>query len=308
MAVEIKSGSGSDLATIDPTSKAVRVTPYDSSGVPIDLNVPVAVVCNHVTVVNNDVVDSLDVSSFAFVSLQLTGTWVATVKFEGSNNNGTFDPIVSQNMSEPLEPYTSTTQSVGMFKIPTSFKYLRVRVTSYTSGIVDCEGFAYKIDSNTGQISATGTVNISAGQSLAVTTVSGQSVTYGAGNADAGTQRVTLATDPTPSISEKIISAVGVNATLLKASPANINMLLMVSTAATPRFVKFYDQTTVPVVGTDIPRYTFPLAVGASPLNLPAKGLDFANGLAYAILLNVADSGTTPFTVAGEVVMMMDYT
>jgi hypothetical protein len=37
-------------------------------------------------------------------------------------------------------------------------------------------------------------------------------------------------------------------------------------------------------------------------------GINFDVGIAYAILLGVADSSTTPFTVAGEVTAMIAYT
>lgn len=285
----IKSGDSTDQLTVDPTSKAARVTMYKSDGTEITDHVPLAVAVNPVTVVSNDIIASFDVSTYKFISLQLTGIWVGTVSFQGSNDNGTFDEVVSQDMGEQTSPYVSDTTTTGIYKIPTAFQYLRVRVTAYTSGTVEGFALAYKEDSNTGQISATGQVGLNAG------------------TAYIGDVKV-LPTISAPSISHKVISAVGVNATLLQVGASNIDMLLMVSGAATPRFVKFYDQATIPVVGTDIPKYTFPLAVGASPLQLPPKGLNFTTGLAYAILLSVEDAGTTPFTVVGEVVAMLDYT
>ena len=290
----IKDGNGGTAQLgIDDVSKAARVTIYDSLGNEVIQSLPIAITVNPVTVIDNDVIDSFDASAYKFISLQLTGTWIGSVSFQGSNDNGTFDDIVSQDVGVIYTPYISSISNNGMIKIPVMFKYLRVRVTSYTSGTVEGTAFGYKEDSNTGQISAVGTITGNVG--------------LNAGSEYIGDVKV-LPTISAPSISHKVISAVGVNATLLQAGPSNIDLLLMVSSAATPRFFKFYDKATVPVVGTDIPKYTFPLAVGASPLSLPMKGLNFVNGLGYAILLSVDDAGTTPFTVNGEVVAMLDYT
>lgn len=484
MAVEIKSGAGTDLATVDATSKAIRVTNYDSAGAEIVQSLPISIATSSVTIVDNDIIGALDVSTYKFVSLQLTGTWAGTVSFQGSNDNGTFYDMTVQDPSALATPYVKTMTANGVIKIPCIFKFLRVRVTAYTSGSVTGVAFGYKEENSTGQISSTGevtivdgagvvagpmkqsahgdnhlpvsviqdaivsaanssTTNLGAAQifsgvssdssghsvvdvalmsshtstvqiqqstdgtnwdiddsytiaaatgeaiicklvssffrvlvtntgagttttfrlqtiltpvseamprgltqggnfkvalqealptgtnAIGDVTLGGQTVSMGAGNVDAGTQRVSLAADEPvalaagteyigdvkvlPSISaastsRKIVSAVGVNATNLTTSKSNIDLLLMVSGAATPRFVKLYDQATTPVVGTDVPKYTFELAKGPSPLQLPTRGLEFANGLGVAILLGVADSSTSAFTVAGEVVMMLDYT
>jgi len=387
MAVEIKSGNSSDLGTIDPLSKALRVSLYSPDGDLVDTKSPVTLIINPVTEVNNDIFASTDVSAYKYISLQLTGSWSGTVKFQGSNNNGTFEDIVVQNTGVVLEPYVVGMITNGGVKIPVLFKYLRIRVTDYISGTINGTAFGYKEDANTGQISTVGTVNIAAAQTLATVTnleqlngnpismgsgavdagtiratvtnleqlngnpismgsgavdagtirasvtnveqLNGQAVAMGGGVVTAGTQRVTVATDTPvvlgagtalignvkvlPSISDpviplKVISAVGVNATLVQAGPTNINFILIVSVAATPRFVKFYDKATAPIVGTDIPTHTFPLSVGASPIMAPPKGFNFTNGFGFAILLGVEDSSTTPFTVGGEVVMMMEYT
>ena len=297
MAVEIKSGNGTDLATVDPVSKAIRVTTYDSEGNEIDLSVPVSLTVTPVTVVDNDIIDSFDASAYKFVSLQLTGTWVGEVKFQASADNGTWFDVASQNVGVLLSPYVISMTETGGVKIPVMFKYLRVRVTAYTSGVVEGVAFGHKQDSNTGQISSTGEVTIA----------SGQSVGLSAGSAYIGDVKV-LPTISKAAIPLKVISAVGTNGTLVQVGASNVHFILIVSTAATPRFVKFYDQATTPVVGTDVPTHTFPLAVGASPIHAPAGGFNFTNGFAYAIDLNVNDNGATPFTVAGEVVMMIEYT
>ena len=49
MAVEIKSGNSSDLATVDPISKAARVTLYASDGHEGTHSLPVLLVGNEAT-------------------------------------------------------------------------------------------------------------------------------------------------------------------------------------------------------------------------------------------------------------------
>ena len=82
-------------------------------------------------------------------------------------------------------------------------------------------------------------------------------------------------------------------------------MLWITSTAV--RYFKLYDQSTTPVVGTDIPKYTFSLGAGANPVPVPAGGFVFDNGISMACLLSAGDSGTTPFTVLNEVGAMIEY-
>ena len=296
MAVEIKSGAGSDLLTIDPISKAIRVTSYYPNGTPHE-HIPELLTVNPVTEVNNDIIASFDTEEYKYISIQLTGTWVGTVKFQGSNDNGTFEDLVVQNTGSVLAPYVTEMTANGGVKIPVLFKFLRIRVTAYTSGIVRGTAYGYAEASNTGQISTVGTVDIAPSQVIGLS----------AGTEYIGNVKV-LPTISAPVIPLKVISAVGVNATFVQAGPTNINFILIVSTAATPRFVKFYDKASAPVVGTDIPTHTFPLAAGASPIQAPPKGFNFTTGFAFAILLGVADNSTQPFTVAGEVVMMMEYT
>jgi hypothetical protein len=288
MAVHIRSGASTDEATVDPTSKALRVTNYLADGSVHDTSVPTSLTVNNVTVAGNDLIASVDVSNKAYVSLQITGTFAgATIVFQGSNDNGTFDDVVSQDIGEITAPYVSSATTVGLYKIPTPFKYLRVRVTAIASGTISGNAEAFREDSNTGQISATGEVSLAAGSS-----------TIG---------KVEITSNGTM-VHTNVISAVGTNATVMSAYPSTMWNLHIVSAAATPRFVKFYDMTTTPVVGTTVPFFVVSLSVGASPFSVPVfEGIDFPNGIAYSIQLGVSNSDSTPFTVAGEVVFLASW-
>ena len=295
MAVNIKSGAGTDLQTVDPTSKAARVTLYDSAGVEVVPSAPVAIAVSSVTGVGNDLVASFDASVHKFVSFQTRGTWVGTIEFQESNDNGSWTSIVVQDVADLIDPYKTQITSNTLVKCQILGRYLRVRCTAYTSGTIEGTADGYKEVNDTGQISATGTVAVSG------------SIPLAAGSAlIGGVNFVPASADPTQH--ENIISAVGVNANSLKASAGNIQNILIVSAAATPRFFKLYNKASAPVVGTDTPMITIPLSVGASPYNVPPlAGIDFSNGIAYAILLGVQDSSTTPFTVAGEVTAQITY-
>jgi hypothetical protein len=301
MAVEIVSGDSTDQLSIDPISKAARVTMYASDGHEGFHSHPVLVASNSATALGEFVLPSLNAEDYRFISFQLTGTWEGTVIFEGCNDNTTFYPIATTDPSgNGTGQETATVNRI--VKVPVLTKYIRARVSAYTSGAISAVIYGYVDENSSGLISTLGTMTLSP-----ETTKKIGNVGLEAGTEYIGDVKV-LPAISAPVIPIKVISAVGVNSTLVQAGASNINFLLMVSTAATPRFVKFYDKATAPVVGTDIPTHTFPLAVGASPVQVPPRGFNFTNGFAYAILLGVEDSSTTPFTVAGEVVMMIEYT
>ena len=274
----IKSGDSTDQLSVDPTSKAARVTLYDSAGSEITDAVPVAVVVNPVTVINNDIIASFDVSAYKFISLQLTGTWAATVSFQGSNDNGTFDEIVSQDMGEQTSPYVESTTTNGIYKVPTAFNFLRVRVTAYTSGTVEGIALAYKEDSNTGQISATGAVSLNAGAN----------------------QIGSVIIDPNPIAMETDLyvgqaGVVDVNSRNIKNVPTTLRSMTFTNTAATPRYLKIYDTAIAPVAGVGTPVLILALASpGTLAFPLPSEGFVFANGIGMTMTLGPDNANVTP--------------
>lgn len=83
---------------------------------------------------NADLVASIDVGGYQTLEINISGTWVGTVSFQASDDNSTFNSILATNISLPLQaPVTSTTTN-GTFYIPLVARYLRIRMTSYTSG------------------------------------------------------------------------------------------------------------------------------------------------------------------------------
>ena len=285
MAVEIKSGNSTDLSTVDPTSKALRVTNYNSSGEEITDHVPVSVVVNPVTAINNDIIASFDVSQYSYISLQLTGTWVGAVECQASNDNGTFEKIVVQNTGDVLEPYANSLTSNGLFKIPVLAKYLRIRVTAFTSGIVEGTSFAYKEDVHTGQISSTGEVTIAASQSIGLS----------AGANQIGSVLIT----PNPTTMETdmyvgLPSDGAFNARSIKSTPTTLRSLTFTNLAATPRYLKIYDTSGVPTAGAGAPVILVSLpAAGTLAFPLPSEGFVFTNGIGMTMTLKPENSDLT---------------
>jgi len=301
MAVEIKSGNSTDVQTVDPTSKAARVTLYNPDGTVVDTTIPVAITINPVTVVDNDILASFDASAYKFISIQLTGTWVGTVKFQGSNDNGTFEDVVVQNTGSVLEPYVISMDAIGGVKIPVLFKFMRIRVTAYTSGTVIGTAFGLKEDANTGQISSVGTVNISAGQTLATVTnlekLGGVAVSMGAGVVDAGTQRVVLPDNPTlytDFYQTGVSGGVNGNSRMIQTGACILKAAVFTSYAATPRHIKLYDTATTPVAGVGVPTLVLTRAAsGNNSYPLPEGGFPFANGIGMTFVQGAANTDAT---------------
>jgi hypothetical protein len=334
MAVEIKSGASSDLATVDATSKAFRVTSYNTDGTVVDTTVPISIAINPVTVVDNDILASFDASAYKFVSIQLTGTWVGTVAFQGSNDNGTFEDIVVQNTGSVLTPYVLSMSAIGGVKIPVLFKYLRIRVTAYTSGTVDGTAFGLKEDANTGQISSVGTVNIGAGQTVATVTnlsqIGGAAVSMGAGVVDAGTQRVSLTSNepvilgagtaavgstfitpnPTETLETDFYAAAGgavdVNSRFIKDGPTTLYSIVLTNYAATARHVKIYNTSTAtdgaPVAGAGTPVLVLSMPSGGTmAYPLPSSGYAFSKGIGMTMVQGAANNNAIGTATAPDV-------
>lgn len=95
--------------------------------------------------------------------------------------------------------------------------------------------------------------------------------------------------------SARLISAATTNATSVTTSQTNlITVIAMNNHASNIAYLKLYDKASAPTVGTDTPVAVYALAVGAGgvAISIPT-GMNFANGLGYAITGGLADSDTT---------------
>src|SRR5260221_21766 len=86
-----------------------------------------------VNAINTDLIPSTDVSAYAFISLQLTGTWSGTLTFQGSNDGVTFSSILLSTLIPSNVNFSQTTTSNNTFVGARMMRYLRVRMTSFAS-------------------------------------------------------------------------------------------------------------------------------------------------------------------------------
>lgn len=83
---------------------------------------------------NQDVFPVFDVSNFAECEIQITGTWAGTLTFQGSNDGVSFVSVQARGIGDTTQAPVNTTTANGLFRIALGFKWLRVRMTAYTSG------------------------------------------------------------------------------------------------------------------------------------------------------------------------------
>jgi len=294
MAVEIKSGAGTDLQTVDAVSKAGRVTLYNSAGQEVLPSVPVVLAVANVTALNNDLIASLDVSAYKFVSFQLLGTWAGTVQFQGSNDNGTFVPLTVQDMGVILSPYVLSASGNAIITIPISMKYLRVRATAYTSGSIGGVAFGYKELNTNGQISAVGSVTgtVSVDNFPAASPIS------------SATSSIAIGPGPASLIPLFILGASGsvnANSVSIRSVPAILRTVVFTNYAATARHFKLYNTASVPVAGAGTPVIVCSLPSGGTLVYpLPLEGLAFSNGIGATMTLGAANNDVTSTATAPD--------
>ena len=109
------------------------------------------------------------------------------------------------------------------------------------------------------------------------------------------------------SFSSARVSAATTNATSVKTTPGVIAAIFASNTSASWRWLKLFNKTSAPNVGTDTPVATIGIPPGQSVAFSNAMPLKFTTGIAYAITANPADNDTTAIG-AGDVVLSINYT
>ncbi len=85
---------------------------------------------------NADVIPSTQCDRYDHISLQITGTFSATVAWQGSNDNVNWVGVSGIDSLNYIGAWASTTTSAGFRHIPIGFKFFRARLTTYASGTV----------------------------------------------------------------------------------------------------------------------------------------------------------------------------
>lgn len=142
--------------------------------------------------------------------------------------------------------------------------------------------------------------------------------------ADDGSQRVTLASNPTLAAGTSLIGDIGAqvrataggltsvsrlvsagattNAASVKTSTGRLYKIRGYNAAAAVRYLKLYNKATAPTVGTDVPVVTIALKPSDSfDVDFGVIGQYFSTGIAYALTTGSADADTGALT-SGDVV------
>lgn len=94
----------------------------------------------------------------------------------------------------------------------------------------------------------------------------------------------------------KTVSAASTNATSLKATAGVVGGVYASNINAAARYLKFYNKSSAPTVGTDIPVQTYLIpgntAGGGTNIPIPERGIAFSAGIAWALTTGVQDSDT----------------
>lgn len=216
-----------------------------------------------------------DTTMFMNSVVQITGTFVATVAFEGSNdesNPTNWFAILSSNTANGNLATSAAASS--MWYIPGVCKWFRVRVSAYTSGTVNVS------------------VLFSEDQlpSIQNSNQTAQLATKSSGGA-------TVA---------KVATTASTNATLVKAGSTVIQSIVLSNTTAALKYLKIYSKATAPVVGTDVPIFTLAIPANGNLVWDSVQGVQVNTGLGYGITGAVAETDTTA-TAANDVVGTICY-
>lgn len=196
------------------------------------------------------------------------------ISFEYSNNssNGTdgnwySTQVVRSNANtvEVASGVLAATPVYGWEASVNAYKWFRVRSTAHTSGTA-----AY-----TFRAGAYATEPIPA---IQVT----------------GTQAVSGTVALTTPAASNINSAATTNATVIKSSAGTLFNVIVSNSGASKAYLKFYNKTTAPTVGTDIPVMVMVLdATSTTSMNFGVLGHRFTTGIGIAITGAMADNDTT---------------
>lgn len=84
---------------------------------------------------NADLVPSTDVSAYKSISVQVTAAAASgTLTFQGSNDNSTWVSVAMSPLANASPTPVTTTATAGIWTGPVSFRYFRMRMTTYSSG------------------------------------------------------------------------------------------------------------------------------------------------------------------------------
>jgi hypothetical protein len=227
---------------------------------------------------NADLIAATACDAYRMVTLQITGTWVGTATFQASNDNTNWFSTIAKPSADTSGPFTSTTTLNNLFSLPLfGFQFFRVRFTGYTSGTATATAFFSK-----------DTVSV-------VPATAGTQPTYIVGTTTGSATNLYT-----------VNSAASANAASIKATGANLYGLSVMNTSAATKYVRLFNLTTAPTVGTSVPIMVVAIPATSSKEIEYVPALRFGTGLAVAITGGAAATDATA-VAAGDVQLLVSY-
>jgi hypothetical protein len=234
-----------------------------------------------ITAVGGQVIVHAERYNMITMQMVLAGTSAATYQFEVSNNstNGTngnwFAVMAARTNSNTQETNTgalSATPAYGWEVGTAGWDMLRIRCSAATTA---------------------GTATLSIGASASSVEPAPSIGTH------AVTQSGAFTTTPLTPTASAINSAASTNAAVVKATAGNLYGSIMTNAGASTAYLKLYNKTTAPTVGTDIPVAVIVIPAGQTvSTNFGSLGLRFTSGIGRAITGGIAHTDTTAVAAA----------
>ncbi len=227
----------------------------------------------------------LDVSQYSTIAIQVIGSAAVSggaVIFEQTN-----DPVLApagaavpaaETLSLSANPVntavTIAASTARLFVVQPTAAYVRCRVsTAFTGGTVQ-----------------------------AVAMLRQKTVDFPVVNVQQATSsNLSVSAVPVSGTTFTLLSAASNNLTSVKATSGAVHSISLFNFGATTRFVKLFNKASAPILGTDLPILTIPIAPGAYfTETFGFMGLRSPLGIAMAITANAADADATA-VAAGDV-------
>lgn len=204
----------------------------------------------------------------------IDGTWFV---INGARTNAT----TVENVSSAIGLAPGVGSSYGWRVNVSNVAWIRARVTAITSGDL------------------VGVISASPAMSETAPNIGTHAVTGSGTFTTSGTTTNTPLT-PTP---YNLVTAATTNGANIKATAGTLFELTISNPTATPAYVKLYNKSTAPTVGTDVPIMTIPIAataagVGFATVEFGGLGKRFSSGIGIAVTGAAVATDATA-TVAG---------
>ena len=239
-----------------------------------------------VIAINTDLL-IIDCRKFRSLSIQCTTMGTSGVVTPAWSNDGV--TFVADQIMTMASAAAGSFNAAGIWTTKVKAGFFRLRLTTAASAgttTIYVNGFQVDIGQPVGQ-PVTATLTNSS------TTIGDVGIQYRASSAGAA------------SIS-KVLSAATTNATVVKASAGRVIGWSIVNTTAAIKYLRLYNKTTAPTVGTDSPVSVIPIpANGIATVSHPG-GIGFATGIGYSITGASPDLDATA-TAVGDVVGSIYY-